>query len=132
MTFYIEITSQDEFDAVTSKSGVCVVDFYAKWCGPCKKLSPELQAAVENNSVLNTLLSSDISNVDGLLTFVKVNSGDADNEELIDIATDAKVKALPTIIFYKNGELQTTRVEGSNLTKILNVTNSLIDELTKN
>ncbi len=61
--------------------GVWIVDFYADWCGPCKMLGPVLEEL--NNNVL------------------KIN---VDNHE--NLATEFGVMSIPTICFFKDGELK--------------------------
>lgn len=67
-------------------NGVWVVDFYADWCGPCKMLGPVLEEL--DNNVL------------------KIN---VDSHE--SLATEFGVMSIPTICFFKNGELK-NRVVG--------------------
>lgn len=69
-----------------------VVDFWAEWCGPCKMLSPVLASVAEK--------------LDGKLKAVKVNSDD--NQ---DLAVKMRVSAIPTLIFFKNGQ-EVDRVVG--------------------
>ena len=61
-------------------SGVWIVDFYADWCGPCKMLGPVLEEL--DNNVL------------------KVN---VDSHE--DLAREFGVMSIPTICFFKDGNL---------------------------
>lgn len=63
------------------KEGVWLVDFYADWCGPCKMLSPILETL--NANVL------------------KINVDTHEN-----LATSFGVMSIPTICFFKNGELK--------------------------
>lgn len=98
----------NDFKKLTSK-GVYVVDFYADWCGPCKMLSPVFQE-VETN--LNNVAS-----------FMKVN---IDNH--IDIAQEYQISTIPTILIFKNGNVE-DRMVGFNSkevieTKIKNIINS--------
>lgn len=75
------------------KSGVWVVDFYADWCGPCKMLGPVLEQL--NNNVL------------------KIN---VDSHETL--ATEFGVMSIPTLCFFKDGELKNRTVGFRNIDEI--------------
>ena len=66
------------------KEGVCVVDFYATWCGPCKMMSPILE---------------DIEKELGKVKFFKV---DVDENEAL--ARKFGIMSIPTIMVFENGE----------------------------
>jgi thioredoxin len=70
-----------------------LVDFWAKWCGPCKSLVPRLEA-IEN----------EYPNV----TFVKV-----DVDENTDLALEMGIRSVPTVIVY-DGETLINRSSGAN------------------
>ena len=61
------------------KENVCIVDFYADWCGPCKMLIP----------VLDEIDFTDI---------IKVNV-----DEYPDIAKKFGIMSIPTLVFFKDG-----------------------------
>lgn len=63
------------------KSGVWLVDFYADWCGPCKMLGNVLESIDAN--------------------ILKIN---VDTHE--EISVKYGVLSIPTICFFKNGELK--------------------------
>lgn len=81
----IDVTEQT-FEAEVLKADVPVlVDFGAKWCGPCRKLTPVL------DEIENTLAEK-----------VKVVKVDADeNRELLK---QYSVSGLPSLLVFKNGE----------------------------
>jgi thioredoxin 1 len=62
-----------------------VIDFWAEWCGPCKRLTP----------VLDEVASS----IGAAVKFLKVN---VDNEQ--EVAAEYQVMSIPTLIFIKGGE----------------------------
>ncbi len=76
------IREENEFTR-TIKQGNVVVDFYADWCGPCKRLGPVI-----------TDLAKEFADV----KFVKVN---VDNEG--NISKHYGVRSIPTLVFFKNG-----------------------------
>ena len=83
--------NQDEFEKeVINEEGVVVVDFFATWCGPCKMLAPVLDE-----------VQDEMKNV----KIVKV-----DIDENPNVASEYKVKNIPTIKVFKNGEEITTNV----------------------
>ena len=70
-----------------------VVDYWAKWCGPCRTLIPRLE-----------LLESQYPDV----TFVKV-----DVDENMDACLDLGIRSVPTVIIY-NGTNLVDRSQGAN------------------
>ena len=87
----INITDEEFEDSILKNSGVCLVDFWAEWCGPCKQISPILEeiAAEENNAI----------------TIAKINI-----DENPRIATDYGIRSIPTMLLFSNGELKDTKV----------------------
>lgn len=80
------ITSKTEFEEKVLKSGIPVlVDFFAPWCGPCKMLTPEIDALAEAYQ--------------GKALVVKVNIDD-----LPELASTYKVMSVPTLLVIKNGQ----------------------------
>lgn len=67
---------------------VKVVDFWAKWCGPCKVMAP----------VIDKLKEEYAENPN-----VTIEKIDVDEEQNMAIAKDAKVQSIPTLVFYKDG-----------------------------
>lgn len=120
--FYIDIESVEDFEKVTKGSSVCVVDFHASWCGPCKMLAPKLEKTIKEHSILSQMTTSNINDEDlqSKLTFVKI---DVDSNE--DLAKIFQVSSIPMIVFYNKGKLQTEKVLGADLNGIMKVVNKL-------
>lgn len=79
------IETVEDFSAELKNAGdkLVVVDFFATWCGPCKKIAPIMKELAESNP-----------NV----VFLKVDVDEAD-----DLAKDKNISAMPTFQFYKSG-----------------------------
>eukprot|EP01104_Vermistella_antarctica_P019532 TRINITY_DN7699_c0_g1_i1.p1 TRINITY_DN7699_c0_g1~~TRINITY_DN7699_c0_g1_i1.p1 ORF type:complete len:118 (-),score=33.89 TRINITY_DN7699_c0_g1_i1:136-450(-) len=93
----IKIANLAEFKEQTSKDTLVVVDFFAVWCGPCKRISPffvELAAKYPD------------------VTFVKV-----DIDEAPDVAEDQEVSAMPTFRYFKSGK-QVAELVGASKEKL--------------
>lgn len=82
----INITEQN-FDEILANNPVVMVDFGATWCGPCKALAP---------------IVDEIANEFGDRCAV----GKADVEECTAIAARYHIRNVPTVLFFKNGELK--------------------------
>ena len=81
-----EINTENFDNEVIANNGITVVDFFANWCGPCRKLGPILEE-VEGE------LSSKVK-------FAKINT-----DENLDMAKKYQVSGLPTLMVFKNGEV---------------------------
>ena len=87
----INITDEEFEESILKNSGVCLVDFWAEWCGPCKQISPILEEIA--------------SNEDNKVTIAKINI-----YENPRVATDYGIRSIPTMLLFNNGELKDTKV----------------------
>lgn len=85
------------FDSSIKSKNLVVVDFSAKWCGPCKKIEPFIEK---------------LSGVHTSVLFLKV-----DVDELSDVASKYEVNSMPTFIFYING-IEVDRLRGARQSEI--------------
>ena len=89
-------TSSVQLLASFSTVGNVIVDFYADWCGPCKRLSPHIDAFVQDTPGF---------------TFIKVN-----RDYFKDLARTFNVTSIPTLIFLRDGR-EIGRYDGGPLTQ---------------
>jgi thioredoxin 1 len=84
MAKYVELNGSN-FDA-TIAEGVTMVDFWAPWCGPCRMIAPFVEELAED--------------FEGKATIAKVNT---DEEQ--DIAVKYGIRSIPSILFFKDGQV---------------------------
>lgn len=80
----INIT-EENFNQVLAENPVVMVDFGATWCGPCKALAPVVEEIA--------------AEYEGRAAICK-----ADVEECPTIAAQFRIRNVPTVLFFKNGE----------------------------
>ena len=101
---YIELTSEN-FDVI--KEGVALVDFWAPWCGPCRMIAPIIEE-----------LANDY---EGKAKICKVNTDEAQ-----DLAVQFGVRSIPTILFFKDGEIAAQMIGAQSKQAIADKLNSLL------
>lgn len=83
----MEVTiTNDNFESYKNGELPLVVDLWATWCGPCRALGP--------------VISELANEYDG-----KIVVGKCDIEENEDVPMEYGVRNIPTILFFKGGEL---------------------------
>ncbi len=78
------LNSKEYYEMVQSDK-LSVIKMGAIWCGPCRVLAPILQSVSEK--------------------FEDVNFGEIDVDNQPEIAREQSVRSVPTILFFKNGEI---------------------------
>ena len=81
-----KIATNTSFDGLLESEKLVIVDFWATWCGPCRMLSPLLDEVEEEMA--------------DKIVVVKVNIDDAE-----EIAMRYRIMSIPTLIFFKNGQM---------------------------
>ena len=76
----------ETFDDIIKGDKPVLVDFFATWCGPCKVLSPTVEA-----------LGKELA---GQVRVLKI---DVDKNEAL--ATQLRIQSVPTLIIFKKGEI---------------------------
>jgi len=84
----------DNFKEITSNGKPTVIDFWAVWCGPCKRMAPIIEQLAQE--------------YEG-----QVNIGKCDVEEAEDLATEFHVTSIPTIVFLNEKGEEVNRLVGA-------------------
>ena len=86
----VKTFTDGNFDSET-KQGVVLVDFWAEWCGPCRRLAPTVDA-----------LAADY---EGRATVAKLNVDENPN-----VPSRFMIRGIPTLLLFKDGHLAETIV----------------------
>jgi len=81
----LEITDSN-VESVLANEKPVIIDFWAPWCGPCRTIAPivdELATTYEGKAII----------------------GKCDVDENTDLPAKYGIRSIPTLLFFKNGEL---------------------------
>ncbi len=86
MSNAVDVNESNFKELVVGADKISVVDFWATWCGPCRKLGPVMDEIA--------------TEMEGKVNIYKVNT-----DENMNLAKEYSVSGLPSVLIFKNGEL---------------------------
>jgi thioredoxin 1 len=105
----LEITEKN-FEEVLQQKEITLIDFWAEWCGPCKMLGPVIDELSKDNAENSS---------------VAIGKANVDNNK--ELAFKYGIRSIPTMIFFKNGEMVDKLVGFKNKGEIQTKINSLLN-----
>lgn len=93
------VINSENFESLKNGALPLVVDFWAEWCGPCKMISP--------------IISELADDFDGKIIVGKCNVEDCE-----EIAAELGIRNIPTLLFFKNGQIIDKFVGAANKAKL--------------
>lgn len=101
------VLDENNFETVIASQPVAMIDLWASWCGPCRMLSPTVDDIA--------------AEYEGRVEVAKCNVDD--NEQ---IAEQFGVRSIPTLLFFKDGQLAEKTVGLVSKQEIETILNNLL------
>ena len=109
MSEFTKDVNEENFESIVLNSEIPVlVDFWAEWCGPCKMLTPTIDAISEEYN--------------GKSVVVKVNIDHAPS-----IASTYGIRSIPSLLFFKNGQVMEQKVGAVSKDEMTSTLDKLIE-----
>ena len=102
------VTNENFNEVVLNSKVPVLVDFYAEWCGPCKKLAPTMDLLAEEYKDLILVTKVDV---------------DANS----DISSEYCVRNIPAILIFKNGKVFDKKIGESSVTEYKTMINRALE-----
>lgn len=102
----LKITEENYENEVLKSNIPVIIDFYADWCGPCKMMSPIIDALAEELGD-------------------KIKVGKINTDENINLAQNYNIMSIPTILVIKNGNIVKTFIGVTDKATIINELNNI-------
>lgn len=80
----LEMTKSN-FNSTIQGNNMVIIDFWAPWCGPCRRFAPVFEAISEKNKDI---------------VFAKINT-----EEETELAANFQIRSIPTLMIIKDGDI---------------------------
>ena len=101
-----QVVTNTNFQELLAGDKPLMVDFWATWCGPCRILSPTVDEIADEYA--------------DRITVAKCNVDDAE-----EIAMQYRIMSIPTLLFFKGGEVVDKRVGVVSKDEIVSIINSI-------
>lgn len=98
-----------DFNEILEENNFVVVKFGATWCTPCRTIDPIIERVGKQFEAKAKVVSIDV-------------------EDEPDLATRYKIRNIPTILYFKNGEIKDKSVGSITESDFVNRINNLIEE----
>ena len=103
----LHVTDSEFNEAIIKADKPVLVDYWAEWCGPCKMIAPVLDEVASEFS--------------GKLTVAKLNI-----DENPETPQHYGVRGIPTLMLFKDGEVEATKVGALTKSQLVDFINSNI------